>query len=269
MSDLTKRLRFEQAFQKHHRATLAAILVVAFSLAWQLRFIQDDAFISFTYARSLVEGSGLTWFGDRVEGYTNFLWVLWIALGMKVGAEPIIWSFIGGMASFAVCIWVVWEIGRRLFDSFTCVLLAAVLLIGNFSALSYATGGLETMLQTALLSLSFLLLLRMTSNDHASPKTIVILSLTMAAAILTRLDSAVVVLIIGLIALRNLFKRRLPTRHTWLCFFQQPSLLEDSSRGDWPTTTAYSRIPTMQRWAGVLRLSVTVFCISGGSFTGT
>jgi len=31
--------------------------------------------------QGLVEGNGLTWFGNRVEGYTNFLWVTWIALG--------------------------------------------------------------------------------------------------------------------------------------------------------------------------------------------
>lgn len=46
-------------------------------LAWFNRFIQDDAFISFRYAYNLVNGIGLVWNeGERIEGYTNFLWTL-------------------------------------------------------------------------------------------------------------------------------------------------------------------------------------------------
>jgi hypothetical protein len=42
----------------------------------------DDAMISMTYARNLAEGHGLVWNpgGEAVEGYTNFLWTLWMAL---------------------------------------------------------------------------------------------------------------------------------------------------------------------------------------------
>ena len=56
------------------------------SVAW---FITDDAFISFRYARNLLEGHGLVFNpGEYVEGYTNFLWVLelaaiWGLLGIR------------------------------------------------------------------------------------------------------------------------------------------------------------------------------------------
>lgn len=41
----------------------------------------DDAMISMQYARNLAEGHGLVWNPGQpaVEGYTNFLWVLWMA----------------------------------------------------------------------------------------------------------------------------------------------------------------------------------------------
>jgi hypothetical protein len=40
----------------------------------------DDAFISYRYAKNLVEGHGLVYNdGDRVEGYSNFLYVLLVA----------------------------------------------------------------------------------------------------------------------------------------------------------------------------------------------
>jgi hypothetical protein len=41
----------------------------------------DDAMVSMQYARNLAEGNGLVWNagGERVEGFTNFLWVLAMA----------------------------------------------------------------------------------------------------------------------------------------------------------------------------------------------
>ena len=43
-------------------------------------FLNDDAYISFRYARNLLEGHGLVFNpGERVEGYTNLLWVLELA----------------------------------------------------------------------------------------------------------------------------------------------------------------------------------------------
>ena len=47
------------------------------SVSW---FLTDDAFISFRYARNLLEGHGLVFNpGEYVEGYSNFLWVLELA----------------------------------------------------------------------------------------------------------------------------------------------------------------------------------------------
>ncbi len=52
---------------------LLGILVV-------LEFVKDDAYISFRYAHNLVTGKGLVFnTGDKLEGYTNFLWVLLLA----------------------------------------------------------------------------------------------------------------------------------------------------------------------------------------------
>ncbi len=55
--------------------------------AW---FLTDDAFISFRYVRNLLEGHGLVFNpGERVEGYSNFLWVLELAaLWGTLGVRP-------------------------------------------------------------------------------------------------------------------------------------------------------------------------------------
>lgn len=50
----------------------------------------DDAMISMSYARNLARGAGLVWNPGElpVEGYTNFLWTLWMALIHWLGADP-------------------------------------------------------------------------------------------------------------------------------------------------------------------------------------
>ncbi|MBX3464942.1 MAG: hypothetical protein KF830_17375 [Planctomycetes bacterium] len=67
---------------------LAAGAALAFGIAadaWP--YMADDAFISLRYADRLLQGEGLTWTdGERVEGYSNLLWVLLVAgLGAPLG----------------------------------------------------------------------------------------------------------------------------------------------------------------------------------------
>lgn len=68
-------------------ALFYAVFIVrcGFSLGGRLGFtLFDDAMISMRYARNLAEGYGLVWNpGERVEGYTNPLWTLWMALIMS------------------------------------------------------------------------------------------------------------------------------------------------------------------------------------------
>ena len=59
-----------------------------FTLEGKLSFgLFDDAMISMTYARNLAEGFGLRWHAalPPVEGYTNFLWTLIMALFHTLG----------------------------------------------------------------------------------------------------------------------------------------------------------------------------------------
>ncbi|MGH7896437.1 MAG: hypothetical protein ACREQQ_00675, partial [Candidatus Binatia bacterium] len=54
-------------------------------------YLIDDAFISFRYARNLISGHGLVYNpGERVEGYTDFLFVVLSAGLMKLGIDPLV-----------------------------------------------------------------------------------------------------------------------------------------------------------------------------------
>src|SRR5215813_6739804 len=76
---------------------LAAAVLVAHSLVWN--FVTDDAFISFVYSRNLARHGQLVFnLGERVEGYTNFLWTVILAAFLKVGLAPEIVSRVLGTA---------------------------------------------------------------------------------------------------------------------------------------------------------------------------
>ena len=73
-------------------ATLTVAVAALYS-AFDLRWVSDDAFISFRYAENLVQGLGLVFNeGERVEGFTNFSWTLVTALAMRVGVDPVLFT---------------------------------------------------------------------------------------------------------------------------------------------------------------------------------
>ena len=85
---------------------LIPLLLLAFSravYAWRIPLAAEDAYITFRYARNLVAGHGLVFNpGERVMGFTSPLWTLWIALGIRVGGDPMIWARISAVFADAV-----------------------------------------------------------------------------------------------------------------------------------------------------------------------
>src|ERR1051325_6433962 len=65
----------------------------------------EDGCISVWFADDLVHGLGLVYnAGERVEGYSNFLWTMGIALGMRLGVGPEAWTVAWGVVFFAATI---------------------------------------------------------------------------------------------------------------------------------------------------------------------
>ena len=136
------------------RQSAALILLLGVSvaiLAWNAGlhyFLTDDAFISFRYARNLVEGRGLVFnAGERVEGYTNFLWVLELAGLWLLGASPLVSSVVLSVLYTLGTLVVTARLaattpfrGREL----AVVAAAVFLLCINRNVAVWTTGGLET-----------------------------------------------------------------------------------------------------------------------------
>ncbi len=125
-------------------------------------FLGDDGFISFRYARHLAEGQGLVWnAGERVEGYTNFLWVVLMAGALRLGLRPEVVANVLGIASgTALLVALLVFAARRAGWRNPIVWLAPLTLATSRSFTAWCTGGLETQLFTLLVFLASVAFLR-------------------------------------------------------------------------------------------------------------
>jgi len=132
-------------------AVVVAACLGGLRWAWSLRWIADDAFISFRYARHLIEGHGLVYnIGERVEGYTNFLWTLFVAAAGFAGFDLPQTSVVLTLLCFALAIVLIAVLSERLSggDRGVSFSLAAVAFAVNYAGSSFGTSGLETMFCT-------------------------------------------------------------------------------------------------------------------------
>lgn len=182
-----------------HFAIIALVLLClascAFS-AWVVgqRFWCDDSFISFRYARNLDHGLGLVYnAGERVEGYSNFLWVIVAWVGLQVGIEPITFTQWISIAAQCVTIALVFCLGVGTAGAWRRALIAPLLLASFVTFLTYPMTGMETTFFTMLVTLAVLLCER---EVQASRAGAALLGAVMLAIALTRFDGLVLVLIL-------------------------------------------------------------------------
>jgi hypothetical protein len=175
-------------------AAVAWGAIAAARRAW----VCDDAFISFRYAENLTRGLGLVYnAGERVEGYTNFLWTLWAALGIRLGVAPETWSVGWGVACYAATIAL---LARRALrraggagGAAAGIPIAALLAAAHPDWNVYATSGLETACFTLLALLGFQVVI----DGLARPRSLALGGLAFALAALARPDGVVFAALAG------------------------------------------------------------------------
>ncbi|UCB51561.1 MAG: hypothetical protein JSV10_06080, partial [Candidatus Zixiibacteriota bacterium] len=81
-----------------------------------LDFTQDDAFVSYRYVENFIQGNGLVFnSGERVEGYTNFLWIIVLSVFAQLGLNIIVVSKILGVASGCTALILLYQLSRLFF----------------------------------------------------------------------------------------------------------------------------------------------------------
>lgn len=180
------------------RVALGLSLLALLGHALHYAFLTDDAYISFRYARNWAEGAGLVFNPgyDRVEGYTNFLWVALLAGFQRLGVPP---ESAALPLSFA-CTAALWltitraamaTAPRR--NRTIAILLPPWLLAITASVAVWASSGLETRLFELLTVAGVLcLLLEDARLARGEPATRPLAALLLASASLTRPDGLLI-----------------------------------------------------------------------------
>jgi arabinofuranosyltransferase len=158
-------------------AAVGAMVVEMHHFAWKI----DDAYIAFVYARNWVRGNGVVFnVGERVEGYTCFLWVALSALGLWLGVAIEPWSTaLAGLAA-AGTVLVSWRLAADLAPPrLRPAAVTAAVLVGVYPALAWWTAsGMETVLFTFLVTAAVWRHLRHGAASVLAPLCLALASMT-------------------------------------------------------------------------------------------
>lgn len=151
----------------------------------------DDAMISMQFAKNFARGDGLVWNagGERIEGFSNPLWVLVMSLVHLFPLEITETSFYIKLISLCCLflnLWMVKGLAEQ-FSSNRLVPLAAVFLTAFYFPLNnWSLQGMEVGLQALLFSAALYLAIRGLQHGHFQPWTYLLFGL----GVLLRMDAA-------------------------------------------------------------------------------
>jgi hypothetical protein len=157
----------------NHRIRIIILsLLVAAALSAGLsyfHYIPDDTYIGLRYARNAARGEGFTFnSGERIEGYTNFLWLVILAAGARIGLPLDPWSrilsLVFSLATLVVSGIAAFELQKdRRKEGWTGMLItfsAPLVIASSIPFAVWSFSGTEIPLFMFLLTLGFLLLIR-------------------------------------------------------------------------------------------------------------
>lgn len=146
------------------------ILIASFLAFIALAYIYfpesiDDAYITLRYSNNLLLGNGPIFnIGERVEGYSNFSWMVllamfgWVGLPMETAMKVL--SFASGLGALAL----IWKFTKNNFKAGLAIATPVILLATSSFFAVWSVDGLETMFYTMLLTLLVYLLVTDKTN---------------------------------------------------------------------------------------------------------
>ncbi|HET6146613.1 MAG TPA: hypothetical protein VFH68_03720 [Polyangia bacterium] len=195
-------------------APVAAGVIVGVALAalfvWELRaagpIAIDDAYITFSYSKNLATGHGPVYgHGERVEGYSNFLWMVLVAIGLRFQtmADPLITARVVAVPFLVLLALSTYALARVRAGRVLAVAAIALLLLDADVVTAFAIG-LESLPSAALLTLGFALYLR----SWSAPRLARWVVPSLVAVALTRIDGFLPLgYVLAFEALRRLLRR--------------------------------------------------------------
>jgi arabinofuranosyltransferase len=260
------------------RAVWLLPVVVCAAMGWAVLSMQgwtlvDDAYITFRYAENLAAGHGLVWNpGERVEGYTNLLWVLLLVPFARFGLDLVIPAAILSSLFACGCVGLLGRIARGVWPGRPLVhLLPGVALAVNPSFAYWSTMGMEgpAFAFFALLGARLLVLGRGANAEGKRRR--ILAGLALAALSLTRPEGIMVAGVLLLVELcttegswRARFLRLLPVGAIVVCTVGAQLAFRLLYYGDLLPNTFYAKVVPGVVTVGRGAHHVGAFLLKGG-----
>ena len=188
---------------------LAAIAIfISIVYSYKLRWLGDDIFIGLRYVQNFLDGNGLVYNkGEKVEGFTDFLWIMLISFFSWMKCNPLttvqtlgIVSAVGTLTIFSI---IIYKISSRL--AIFIIPFVTLALALNYDFNTWSTSGLEASFFSFLLSSSFYIYF---FSAFLEKKKLVLSGLFICLALLTRPDTLLILFVAnGLIVLYHLINK--------------------------------------------------------------
>lgn len=154
---LIKQLREREKWQEY--LCFGLIWVPYALLVKYFWFLTDDAFISFRFARNWALGHGLRynlWNQTPVEGYSNFLWVVWEGIIEFLGGDLAFWIPLSSFLAGSILLYLLFITLRRRFQLPLVVCFLTLLSLAVFPPFTvWSTSGLATVPFALVMFLTF------------------------------------------------------------------------------------------------------------------
>ena len=161
-------------------------------------WVEDDAYITYRYARNLAAGEGMVYnAGEKVEGYSNTAWVLLAAATIRGGNDPLPVTQGVAVVCGLIALLVSWRLSRLLWPDIGLAAVIAPWFLALTPVLTrHATSGLETNAFAAAVGLSLLIALEPAGGWFRR----LVLVIALLATILLRPEGSALALLILLMA---------------------------------------------------------------------
>jgi arabinofuranosyltransferase len=195
---------------------VCALAVLLAHAGYYLPFISDDALISLQYSDRLLDGKGITWTeGQRVEGYSNLLWVLLTAFLGLIRIDLIFAARLLGVVSIGMIIVSIVYLNTREKRPRNILSLTAALLFLTLAGpvAAWSIGGLEQPLVAGLLAAAIALVIPLFEGGQIQPRRLKLVSLCLGLICITRPDGPIytITMLLSLMIVRGINRATIRT----------------------------------------------------------
>ena len=190
--------------------------------------------------------------GERIEGYTDFLWTLIAALAIYFRADPGQVTVVINLASFVGLIYLAERLGLRLKSSPTLIGVATLFVATNYTLASFSTACIETMFAAMLMTLA------LERVDAGSP---LVGGIAGIAATLTHPDHGILYAVLAFSLFVDPQRRRETVRYLvpFFVVFVPYFIWRRTYYGDWMPNTFYAKSADKLYFEqGIIYLLITI-----------